>query len=69
MSETREPWQDDFEQSVAKIDALCANKKVMDEICGRTANTDSVDSDERYEQNIDSVLVSWSGYTEKAWSL
>ena len=66
----KEPWRAGYNQSLAKIEALCANKNVMSEICGRTSNAGEADSEERYQKNIDATLKGWAkNYTDKAWSL
>ena len=66
----QEPWQASYEQSIAKIEALCANGNVMDAICGRMSNDGEPDSEERYQQNIDTALRGWAEtYTEEDWSL
>ncbi|MBD5417367.1 MAG: hypothetical protein HDR50_06855 [Desulfovibrio sp.] len=59
----------EYQESLRKIDALCANKEVMETISGRLPNSGEEDDEESYMQNIKDTLNAWAQYPRKTWRL
>lgn len=57
----------EYQESLRKIDALCANPEVMETISGRLLNSGEADDEKTYMQNIDDTLNAWADYPDETW--
>lgn len=57
--------QEEYQNSLAKIDALCRNDEVMNTISDRLPNCGEIDDEKTYMKNIENTLSAWkSNYTD-----